>query len=78
MAQLNLSHQNLISVARWPLGRLRALQAASRALSLTLGFRVWGVSAAWQQKFECMDGATTHLKGVKVAAYHGGCGCAAS
>ena len=27
--------------------------------------------AAWQQKIQCMDGATTHLKGVKVAAYHG-------
>ena len=23
------------------------------------------------QKIQCMDGATTHLKGVKVAAYHG-------
>ena len=25
---------------------------------------------AWQQKIQCMDGATTHLKGVRVAAYH--------
>ena len=27
--------------------------------------------AAWQPTIQCIDGATTHLKGVKVAAYPG-------